>query len=112
MTHITPAFDGSTLEAAAPAKSRRVMDDYEAWESEVRPTFVKVAKTGQSFVCWRIAQQHDLPEPPDQKRDWARLMGSLHRDHIIRCDGFGLARDKSAVRRWRGTAEAMQGRAA
>lgn len=112
MTHLAPAFDGTELAAAAPAKSRRAMDDYEAWVSEVRPTFVKVAKTGRPFLCWKVADAHDLPEPPSQRLDWARLMSSLHRDRIIRCDGFGLARDKSACRRWRGTVEAIQGRAA
>jgi hypothetical protein len=112
MTHIAPAFDGNQLAAAAPAKSRRVMDDYEAWESEVWPTFVEVAKSGRPFVCWKIADANDLPHPPCQERDWARLMGRLRREHIVRYNGFGLARDKSACRRWRGTDEAMQGRAA
>ena len=112
MSHVQPAFDGSHLEAPAPAATRRVFDDYEAWESEVRPTFVKVAQTGRPFVCWKVAQANNLPEPPNQRLDWARLVGSLHRDHIIRPDGFGLARDKSACRRWRGTAAAIQGRAA
>ncbi|MBD0743510.1 hypothetical protein [Streptomyces sp. CBMA152] len=112
MSHVQPAFDGTEFAAPAPAVSRRSIDDYEAWESIVRPVFVEVAKAGRPFLCWKVAQQHDLPEPPSQKLDWARLMASLHRDHIIRCDGFGLARDKSACRRWRGTTEAMQGRAA
>lgn len=112
MTHIQPAFDGTELAAPAPAKSRRVAENYEAWESEVRPTFVKVAKTRRPFLCWQVAREHDLPEPPNQQRDWARLMTSLHRDGIVHCDGFGLARDKSACRRWRGTAEAAAGRAA
>ncbi|MGW3196256.1 hypothetical protein ACWDBD_17050 [Streptomyces sp. NPDC001118] len=112
MSHVQPAFDGTELAATAPAKTRRIVDDYDAWVSEVRPTFVEAAKSGRPFLCWKIAQANDLPEPPNQRLDWARLMGSLHRDHIVRCDGFGLARDKSACRRWRGTAEAMQGRAA
>jgi hypothetical protein len=112
MTHVSPAFDGIQLTAAAPAATRRVMDDYEAWVDEVRPTFVAVAKTGQPFLCWKVAQAHNLPEPPSKRLDWARLMRALHRAGIIRCDDFGLARDKSACRRWRGTVEAMQGRAA
>lgn len=112
MTNIAPVFDGNQLEAPAPSASRRIVDDYEAWESEVRPAFVEAAKTGRPFLCWKIAQANDLPEPPNQQRDWARLMAGLHRDQIVRCDGFGLARDKSACRRWRGTVEAMQGRAA
>jgi len=111
MSNISPAFDGNQLAAPAPA-TRRVMDDYEAWESIVRPHYVAAAKTGDSFVFWAIAQANDLPEPPNQRLDWARLASSLHRDHITRPDGFGLARDKSACRRWRGTVEVMQGRAA
>lgn len=112
MTHIAPAFDGAALAASAPSESRRRIEDYEAWESEVRPVFIDAAKSGRPFLCWKIAQANDLPDPPDQQRDWARLIASLHRAHIVRCDGFGLARDKSACRRWRGTAEAIQGRAA
>ncbi|WP_020135109.1 hypothetical protein [Streptomyces sp. 351MFTsu5.1] len=112
MTHIQPAFDGTELAAPAPSATRRTVDDYEAWESEVRPKFVEVAKTGRPFLCWKIAREYDLPEPPNQKFDWARLMSGLHRDRIVRVDGFGLARDKSACRRWRGTAEAISGRAA
>ena len=112
MSHVQPAFDGTELAAPAPAKSRRVIEDYEAWVSEVRPVFVAAAKAGRPFVCWKIADANNLPEPPHQERDWARLMASLRRDHIVRYDGFGLARDKSAVRRWRGTADAMQERTA
>lgn len=112
MSHTTPAFDGTELAAPAPSATRRVIDDYDAWESIVRPKFVEVAKTGRPFLCWKVAQANDLPEPPNQKFDWARFMARLHRDHIVRCDGFGLARDKSACRRWRGTPEAISGRAA
>lgn len=112
MSNIAPAFDGAELAVAAPSESRRRIEDYEAWESEVRPAFVDAAKSGRPFLCWKIAQANDLPDPPDQQRDWARLIASLHRAHIVRCDGFGLARDKSACRRWRGTVDAMQGRAA
>lgn len=112
MSHIQPAFEGAELAAAAPSKTRRIVDDYEAWESEVRPTFVGVAESGRPFVCWKIAKANDLPEPPNQRLDWARLMTSLRRDHVVRYDGFGLARDKSACRRWRGTNEAIEGRAA
>lgn len=112
MSHVSPVFDGTELAAPAPAKTRRIVDDYEAWESIVRPYYVAAAKTGRSFVFWAVAQANDLPEPPNQRLDWARLASSLHRDHITQPDGFGLARDKSACRMWRGTAEAIQGRAA
>jgi hypothetical protein len=39
-------------------------------------------------------------------------MGELHRDDVITTDGFGFARDHSAVLAWRGTRAAMTGRAA
>lgn len=87
-------------------------DDYETWAEQVRPVFETVAATGQPFLCWKIAKEHDLPEPPCRERDWARLIGRLHHDGIIRTDGFGLARDKSAVRRWRGTRAARREAAA
>lgn len=78
--------------------------DYETWAAGARPAYVAAAATGRSFVCWKVARDAGLPDPPNPSRDWARLMGSLHHDGVVRYDGFGLARDKSAVRRWRGTA--------
>ena len=98
-----PTLDGTVPEPAV---------DYDTWETTVWHVFVAVAMTGRSFVCWKVAQEYDLTQPPCVERDWARLMGHLHRERIVEYDGFGLARDGSACRRWRGTAEAMQGRAA
>lgn len=86
--------------------------DYETWVADVRPTYVTVAATGQRFVCWQIARDHHLPDPPNPQRDWARLMADLHRDDIVHPDGFDYARDHSAVLAWRGTQAAVQGRAA
>lgn len=78
-------------------------DDYESWEALVRPAFIAIAAAGTPFICWVVAKECRLPEPPDRRRDWARLMVGLHRDGIVRRDGFGYARDHSAVTRWRGT---------
>lgn len=78
-------------------------EDYPSWEARVRPTFLAIAATGRPFICWQVAREHRLPEPPDRRRDWARLMANLHRDGLVRRDGFGYARDHSAVTRWRGT---------
>ncbi|MFI9154540.1 hypothetical protein [Streptomyces sp. NPDC053367] len=103
MPAIQPALDG-TLPAPAT--------DFESWVDAVWPTFVEAAKTGRPFVCWQVADANDLPHPPCQERDWARLMGRLHRAHVVRYDGFGFARDKSACRRWRGTRAAQAGRVA
>lgn len=111
MTAIQPALDGTTPEPRVPA-SRRKVEDYETWVEEVRPAFVTAAESGRSFVCWRIRDEHELPDPPDRDHDWGRLAARLHREGLIRPDGFGLTRDKSSVRRWRGTAAARAGRAA
>jgi hypothetical protein len=86
--------------------------DYDTWASECRPAFVAAARAGQPFVCWKVARDAKLPNPPDQKRDWARFIGELHHDNVIRLNGFGLARDKSCVRRWIGTTAAREGRVA
>lgn len=87
-------------------------DDYETWAETARPAFEQVAATGRPFICWRVARDHEVPEPPNPQRDWARFMGQLHHAGVIRTDGFGFARDKSAVRRWRGTRAARRGAAA
>jgi len=108
---VQPALDG-TIPAASVSKARRRVEDYELWVNEVRPVFEDVAASGRSFLCWQIARDHNLPDPPDRDHDWGRLMASLHRDGLIRTNGFGLTRDKSGVRRWIGTRAAREGRAA
>jgi hypothetical protein len=111
MTTLQPALDGS-IPAVPKSPARRRVEDYEAWVDEVRPTFVEVAASGRSFVLWRIAREYDLPDPPDRDHDWGRFAAQLHREKITRPDGFGLTRDKSSVRRWRGTRAVIEGRAA
>ncbi|MFI8301519.1 hypothetical protein ACIGCZ_37055 [Streptomyces nigra] len=100
---VQPTLDG-TMPPPVP--------DYATWVDTVRPTFVEVARTGESFLFWRIARDHQLPEPPDRDHDWGRLAAQLHREGITRTNGFGLTRDKSSVRRWRGTRAAQAGRVA
>lgn len=78
-------------------------EDYQTWEGTVRPTFLAIAASGRPFVTWAVAKEYRLPEPPDRRRDWAQLMIGLHREGLVRRDGFGYARDHSAVTRWRGT---------
>ncbi|MFI9618074.1 hypothetical protein ACIG8S_04060 [[Kitasatospora] papulosa] len=102
-----PTLDG-TVPAAAISKARRRVDDYDTWVAEVRPTFEEIAATGSPFLCWKVAKDNDLPDPPDRDHDWGRFAATLHREGLIRTDGFGLTRDKSAVRRWRGTAAARR----
>ena len=105
---VQPALDGSVPQSWTQQR----IDDYETWVDLVRPTFVEVASTGRPFLCWKVARDHELPDPPDRDHDWGRFMASLHKDGVVRTDGFGYTRDKSAIRRWRGTAAAVKGRAA
>jgi len=105
---VQPALDGSVPKS----RSQQRIEDYETWVEIVRPTYLEVARTGQPFLFWKIAEQYELPDPPDRDHDWGRFAASLHKDGITRTNGFGLTRDKSSVRRWRGTVAAMQGRAA
>ncbi|WP_406123081.1 hypothetical protein OHQ89_12735 [Streptomyces canus] len=105
---VQPALDGSVPKSRIQER----IDNYETWVERVRPTYVAVAKTGQPFLFWKVARDHELPDPPDRDHDWGRFAATLHKDGVTRCDGFGHTRDKSAVRRWRGTVAAMQGRAA
>ena len=89
MTHITPAFDGSQLAAPAPAKTRRVMDDYEAWVDEVWPAFVAAADSGQPFTIDEVARTRNLPDPPHPKSQWGSLPARLQDAGIIRHHGYG-----------------------
>lgn len=88
------------------------VDDYETWEALVRPTFLAAAATGRPFLCWTVAREHKLPDPPNQKLDWARLISGLRHDGLIYRIGFGDARDGSAVKEWCGTRQARQETAA
>lgn len=98
MSHIQPAFDGMHLEAAAPAKSRRRVDDYEAWVDEVWPAFVAAADSGQPFTVDEIARTKRLPDPPQPKTQWGRLPARLLNDGIIRHHDYGgSARAKQSL---------------
>ena len=89
MTYMQPAFDGTELAAAAPAKSRRIMDDYEAWLEEVTPVYTEAADTGLPFTIDEIARQKNLPDPPHPKSQWGSLPAHLQNDGIIRHHGYG-----------------------
>ncbi|MGQ5576726.1 hypothetical protein [Streptomyces sp. ECR3.8] len=102
---VQPTLDGTI---PTPRAQQRI-DDYETWAALIRPTFIEVAATGQPFLFWKVAREHQLPDPPDRDHDWGRFAAALHKDGITRTDGYGQTRDKSAVRRWRGTAAAQKG---
>jgi hypothetical protein len=96
----------------SPDQNPQPATDYETWANQVRPAFLEAARTGEPFLVWQIARTHSLPEPPDRDHDWGRLASRLHREGVTRTAGFGLTRDKSSVRRWRGTRAAIDGRIA
>lgn len=89
MSHIRPVFDHSTVEAPAPAATRRVIDDYEAWLDEVIPAYTTAADTGQPFTIDSVAREHNLPDPPRPKSQWGSLPARLQDAGIIRHHGYG-----------------------
>lgn len=89
MSNVTPVFDGDRLEAAAPAATRRVMDDYEAWVDEVWPAYVAAADSGRPFTICTVATDNNLPDPPRPKSQWGSLPGRLQDAGLIRHHGYG-----------------------
>ncbi|WP_372344647.1 hypothetical protein [Streptomyces sp. KL116D] len=104
MTHIQPAFDGTELAASAPAKSRRIVDDYEAWVTEVWDAFVEAADTGLPFTVDSVARTKKLPDPPVAKTQWGSLPAQLLNAGIIRHHGYGgsARANQSLVHIWIG----------
>lgn len=91
MTHVQPAFDGTEMVAPAPAKSRRIIDDYEAWVDEVWPYYVAAADTGQPFTIDEVSRKHQLPDPPRPQSMWGSLPGRLQNEGIIRHHSGGTS---------------------
>ena len=110
MSHIQPAFDGIELAAPAPAKSRRVMDDYEAWVDEVTPAFVEAADSGLPFTIDEVARTKQLPDPPHPKSQWGSLPARLQNEGIIRHHGYGGSEraHHSLVHVWIGVPEQLR----
>ncbi|NED75316.1 hypothetical protein G3I51_23935 [Streptomyces sp. SID9944] len=110
-TPVQPALDGSVPE---PAKSwaRQQAEDYETWLEVVWPVFIAVAATGRTFTTFEVADQHQLPDPPNPKAHWGRLMVRLRDEGYVRpanwaCSNRPTTRH-SGVRTWRGTAAARR----
>lgn len=108
MTAVQPALDGTIPKS----RTRQRAEDYETWVGIVRPVIIDVALSGRTFMFWQIEEEYDLPLAPDQAHDPGRLFATLHRDRILRTAGFGQTRDRSAVRKWRGTSDLIKGRVA
>lgn len=104
MSHVQPAFDGTEFAAPAPAKSRRIIDDYEAWIDEVTPAFVEAADTGLPFTVDEVARSKGLPDPPHPKSQWGGLPARLQDAGIICHHGYGgsLRAHHSLVHVWIG----------
>lgn len=98
----------------APVRLRS--DDYQTWIDTVRPKFEEVARTNRRWTSYEIAEEYDLPDPPNPKAHWGRLIGILRDAGLIEhCDWANSKRpgdNESGVKVWRGTSTAMQGRAA
>lgn len=104
MTHIQPAFDGTHLAASAPAKSRRIVDDYEAWVTEVWDAFVEAADTRRPFTVDEVARAKNLPDPPSPRSMWGSLPRRLLDAGIIQHAGASTSAraGHSMVHQWIG----------
>lgn len=104
MSNIVPAFDGNTFEAPAPAVSRRIVDDYEAWVDEVWSFYVAAADTGQPFTIDEVSRQHQLPDPPSPKAQWGSIPVRLQNAGIVRhhSGGTSVRAGHSMVHVWIG----------
>jgi hypothetical protein len=109
VTHIAPAFDASELTAPAPASTRRIVDDYEAWVDEVWNAFVAAADTGQPFTISEVAADKNLPDPPKPQYQWGHLPERLLNAGIMRAHSVASSRrgtvNSSLVRQWIGVPE-------
>lgn len=109
MSHVTPVFDGADI-TPAPAATRRIVDDYEAWVDEVWPAFVAAADTRLPFTIADVAARKQLPDPPRPASQWGSLPARLQDAGIIRHHGYGPSARcrKSLVYVWIGVPAPMR----
>lgn len=111
MTTVQPALDGSIPPPKTTAARRRV-EDYETWVQEVWPTFVQAAESGRPFTSWEIADENQLPEPPNSKSHWGNLISRLRDEGLIAQYGWANSLrpgdNDSGVKVWRGTRAARR----
>jgi hypothetical protein len=93
-----------------PVRARA--EEYEAWCDEIRPVFERVATTRRSWTSFEIADEYDLPDPPNPKSHWGSFVHSLAADGLIEHVGYDETTrpggDGSAVKVWRGTRAARR----
>lgn len=108
---VQPALDGS-IPAPRTTAAQRQAEDYETWLAEVWPKFIAAAATGRTFTTYEIADQHDLPNPPNPQAHWGRLMTLLKDEGYIRKVSWACSNRPTAhhsgVRTWKGTAAARR----
>lgn len=114
MTAVQPALDGTIPTPKIPA-ARRKADDYETWREEVWTAYVEAAASGRTYTMFEIAEENQLPEPPDSHM-WGRLASLLREEGYHRHAGWTTSprptSHASGLRTWTGTRAARSGRAA
>lgn len=113
---VQPALDGTIPPAPRVLAAIRRTADYQTWLDEVRPVFEAFARTGRRATSYEIAEEYDLPEPPNPKAHWGQAVHHFASTELIECVGYDDTTrpggDHSAVKVWRGTRAARRGRAA
>lgn len=109
---VQPALDGTVPVAPRVLAAIRRAANYQTWLDEIRPVFEQVARSGRRFTSWEIAEEHDLPEPPNPRSHWGRAVHQFASEDLIECVGYEeTARPEgghSAVKVWRGTRAARR----
>lgn len=78
--------------------TRRIVDDYEAWVSEVWPAFEAAADTGHPFTVDQVARKNKLPDPPKPQSQWGHLPSRLVNSGIMRHHDYrGSRRAKDSI---------------
>ncbi|MEW2069017.1 hypothetical protein [Streptomyces sp. NPDC007346] len=104
---VQPALDGTVPPEPV---------DYDTWLAAVWPHYIAAAATGKTFTCYSVADANKLPDPPNRKAHWGRLITLLEdKGYIRKVDWAPSDRPTtrhSGVRTWRGTAAARREAAA
>ena len=114
MAAIQPTLDGTIPPPPRDLAAIRRVEDYHAWFEDITPRFEDFARSGERLTCYEIAERYDLPEPPNPKSHWGRAVHHYASHDLIECVGYDDTTRPggadSAVKVWRGTRAARQGR--